>query len=241
MLAAQAEFDERFYWWVLQDWARGIEENFPLLHSVNATLILKIMEDFEDDKRWALAKALVKRGKSEELLKSCNDILTKQDKEYERFYVDMVTKSVSGEAYWDEERSRKAKEALLGPRHNRLNRWKFRKYIVQALIPILGEDYEDWGGGEWRYRTQIGPWLVMTYIDTGGQGHQLCYEHDIIASEHVYLAENINLLRWFGIASQTDWQYLLASDAEPTAKGLAMIVAHFMNAVPKLLDGLTPD
>lgn len=242
MLTAKSEFDRRFFLWARQDWAREIEQNFPLLRSVNENLILKIMEDLEDTERWALAKALVKRGRSEELLNSCGDPLTDRDKEYERFYVDMVTKSISGEAYWDEERSRKAKEAFFAPRDKRLNRRKFRKYIIQALIPILGEDYEDWGDWkEWRYCTPIGPWKVITYVDVGGSAHQLCYEHDIIASERVYLFQNISLLRWLGISSQIQWQCLQDSDAKPTAEALTKIVAHFMNVVPKLLEGLTPD
>lgn len=241
MLSAQSKFDERYYFWALEDWEREISENYALVRSVRdsvASRTVRIMESLNsDEQRRSMAIALAKRARDPEVLIRCSHRLTERDKKLAQLFMDM----------FERESWREASKIPLGgfPQRldqEKLNRKKFKQCIIGALSPILGENYEDWGDWEeWRYCNRAGPWQVITSIDVGGQYHQLCYGHDIIASEHVYLAQNINLLRWLGIGSQTQWQFLLASDAEPTAEALARIVAHFMEAVPRLLEGLTPD
>ncbi len=236
---AQLEFDERYYRWALDDWRREIDEGFPFLTTLQGLLqkpILRLMNSLDGDERWLLAKALVKRGREDGVLTRWGDPFTDEDRQFEQLFLDMVSTVVSQPIILDLKDARARKRVF-----PKLNRRKFRRHIVTALSPVLGERYENWGGGEWRYNTPVGPWQIMTYIDAGGSIHQLCYEHDIIASEHVYLTQNINLLRWLGIGSQTEWQGVGDSDAEATAKALAKIVGHFMSAVPKLLEGLTPD
>ena len=184
-----------------------------------------------------MAIALAKRARDPEVLIKCGHRLTERDKGLAQLFMDMFESES-----WRETSKISPSGFLQKLDQKKLERKKFKQCIIRALSPILGENYEDCGDWEgWRYCNRVGPWQVITSIDVGGQYHQLCYEHDIIASEYVYLAQNINLFRWLGIASQTDWQDLLATDAEPTAEALARIIKHFMDAVPKLLEGLTPD
>lgn len=100
---------------------------------------------------------------------------------------------------------------------------------------------EDVKSGEWQYETKIGPWTVLTRIDTGGRFHQLTYDHCIILSNEKRLMEHISILSWLGISGQTLWRDLQKDDAETTADTVAQIVRHFMQAIPNLLQGLTPD
>jgi hypothetical protein len=113
---------------------------------------------------------------------------------------------------------------------------------VEALNPVLGNDYEEWGHWqEWRYVGHVGRWSIYTFVDVGGHSHQLVYDHSIVSEGGEYLHEAISLLSWLGIGGQTDWYGLVDADAEPTAAALARIVAHFMDAVPELLEGLEPE
>jgi hypothetical protein len=125
----------------------------------------------------------------------------------------------------------------------KFNRRIFRKYIKAALGPILGSDYENWGGGNWRYCTTIGQWKVITWTDTGGKFHQVSYDHAIQVSKTQRLFEGgLSIIRWYGIAnSNTDWNDLKDEDAEQVAESLAKIIKHFLDAAPKLLEGLTLD
>ena len=79
-------------------------------------------------------------------------------------------------------------------------------------------------------------------MDTGGQCHQLCYSQDIQISNTFRLYDSVTLLMWYGIARvQTDWNDMKDEDSIQAAESLAKIVKHFLDAVPKLLEGLALD
>ena len=237
---ARHVFDERFYRWAIADWKREINEGFPfikLLDEREKRLTLKIMENFDSrEEQLIFAKSMVKRITPEDVVKRCNDEFTDKERQYAQLYLNIVTNATMGLIDIGEfEIHERFQE---GPK---LNRRRLRQRIIEVLTPIYGKEYEDLGGGEWRYHSQIGPWQVKTHIDTGGQYHQICYHHNIIAREHVYLKENISLFLWYGIGSQTDWKFLIEDDTELVANALARFCEHFMNAIPKLLEGLAPN
>ncbi len=237
MLRAQIEFQKRYYQWSLQNWEKEIREDFQLLRTINSPMAqrpLRVMESLSTQDRHDMAITLVKRRTIPSVLDKFNESFSSQDKQRLEKFMQL----------WDEE---SVKEALNWSRYyatqKRTHRIKSKltKAITSSLKQILGEEYEDWGGGEWRYRTDIGPWRVITHIDTSGQSCQLYYHHDICAAEHVYLSENISILNWLGISSETEWTRLSNSDIEPTSQALTTIIKYFMDAAPKLLEGLTPE
>jgi len=238
MLTAKLKFGERFYRWALEDWNREINENFPFLRSIStAQNELKVIESLSKEQRKVMTVALVKRFTKKDVLELCGDEFSDYEKKLVEWYL---------KTWWDEEEH----ESLMTPPGGwppeageiKLKRRKLRDHIITNLTPILGKRDENWGIElVWRYCTVIGPWQVMTYIDVGGQGHQLTYEHSISVSETAQLIEGISVLSWLGIAGQTMWRGIHDADTEPTAEALAKIIAHFMNAVPKLLEGLSPD
>jgi hypothetical protein len=239
MLIAKPIFEERFYHWALQDWRCEIRKDFPRLRSMNdsqSDIALKIFQSLKKEEQWLMAKALVK-WRRQSLLRQWNEEFTERDKHFVQLFLHLSEKE-----RWREASRIQPGEFMLKADQKKLKRKKLRQCIIRVLSSVLGDDYEDWGNWEeWRYRTDVGPWMIMTYIDVGGQFHQLCYHHSIIVSEHVRLIEFVSFLSWLGISGQTMWQDLHDTDAEPTAKILARIIKHFMDAVPKLLEGLTPD
>jgi hypothetical protein len=230
---ARKEFSQRFYQWSIDDWKREITEGFPFIKMADEDhkrFWLKIMDNCKtQEEQFAFIKALIKKGISKEILESCNDEFTEKDRRYVQLYhhiVNNVTMGLIDIGKFDIIQRYEA-----GPK---LNQRRFRKCIKKALVPVFGAEYEDWDPGEWRYHTLIGPWKVITHIIAEGGIPQLEYFHDIIASEHVYLSENPCILPCFSKV----WLYLIDDDIEPTVYALARFCEHFMNAVPKLLDGL---
>jgi len=223
--------------WAMKHWMSEIRGGYPLLRAVSEQIVLEIMESLSADERISFGGALAKRGYPAELLSAWGYPLSTKERKFQNLYLNMIEGIVSGRLTLKKPRGRVSAETLSQKQRRRL-----KAAIVKALNPVLGAECENWGGWkEWRYCTPVGPWQVVTYVDIGGGCHELCYEHDVIAAEDAYLAENVNLLRWLGIASQTQWHGLSDSDIEPTARSLAKIIAYFVNAAPTLLDGLSPD
>jgi hypothetical protein len=234
-------FEERYYRWALEDWRREIEQDFVFLRSLKEHLVLRMMESLRTEEQFSLARALVKRGRKQEFLEMLGDQLTRQEQKYVQWYANEITRAVSMPRVLPEDTAT-SNQAPQKSSSKKLNRKKLKQCVAKAVSPILGNNFYDWGyWQEWMYFTKIGPWQVVSYFDVGSQFHQLCYDHSIIVSEQVRLLEGISILSWLGIAGQTQWQGLTDSDAESTADSLAQIVAHFMEAAPKLLDGLSPD
>ena len=236
MSLAHKEFEKRLYQWALEDWRRELEEDFRLLRKVADPVPLRIIEALDKPRRFLFAKALVKRFTPAHVLAQCGDSFTDEDAQLIQIYIDAVTSVVSGPTSIGSEDDRYLSATSLCE----LDRTSFKKAIVTRLTPVLGKEYENCGGGEWRYYTSVGPWEIVTCIDLGGRSHQLCYAHNIRCSKHPFLAEHISLLSWLGISSQTDWSGLTQSDIEPIAESLAEIIAHFVRSAPSLLQGLSP-
>jgi len=241
MLKAKQEFEKRYYWWSLSYWENEIRQDFPILRSVKdviASRAVRIMESLNEKERWIMAKALVKRARQPNILTICGDPLTEEDKRFADLFMDLFQMENWREASMTT--PEEAKESIKTLK--KLKRNKLKQSIIKELSPILGGDYHNWSDWkEFRYHNVIGPWTILTHFDISGTHYQLSYHHYIVVSEHVYLGEYLSILRWLGVASETDWEGLCDSDIEPTSKSLAVIIKHFMDAAPKLLSGLKPE
>ena len=229
MSTVKLEFEKRYYQWILQDWKRELRDDLPFLRSVNEQFIIRLIENIEKNQRWPFVSSLVKRFRRN-LLSKLGENFTEEDRKNERLFLAAcdIASFIEPQNYLEPKKL--------------VKRSQLRSAITKAMVPMLGDNYEDLGDWrEWRYRTRIGSWQVLTYIDIGGQGHQLCYHHDIIASENVYLAEGISLFSWLAVASQTNWRGLKESDVESATETLAKLVKHFLDIAPKLLEDLSVD
>ena len=114
--------------------------------------------------------------------------------------------------------------------------------VKEELRPILGQGEAFSMKHEWRYRTPIGPWILETYIDVGGSVHQPAYSDNIRTRPPRPFKDGLSLLGWLGFGGgHTTWSQLTAPDVAAAAKALMRICAHFMNAAPALVSGLSPE
>ena len=235
-MKAKLQFEERFYNWCLRDWEREINQDYPFLSSVSypsSRYAIRIMRSFPDKRRTLLASGLVKRFRQKDLLEQLGEEYTEEEKRLVQLYLDVCQRSD-----WIETGNRSLEEEG----KKRIKRKELKNCIVNSLSSVFLEGYEDCGGWEvWRYCTKFGPWQLLTYFDVGGTSEELSYDHSIIVSERVLLFEGISLLSWLGLSGSTSWKVTENSQIEHAAKTATVFCSHFMNAVPKLLEGLSPD
>jgi len=81
----------------------------------------------------------------------------------------------------------------------------------------------------------------VTFVDVGGQQHELAYTQTIRARVARPLKEGISLWQWLGLGGQTIWNQIVETDTPSAARSLAGICAHFLHAAPPLVAGLSPE
>lgn len=102
-------------------------------------------------------------------------------------------------------------------------------------------DYENWGSWKaWRYTNRIGYWVIITEINIAAKAFDLSYFHSILNEKGEYLLNNYSILKWLGIASQTDWRLLTDSDAPSVIRQFTNLIDHFMKAISFLLEDISP-
>ena len=238
-----SEFYRRYYLWCLGNWKRELSEDFPLLRTAKierAGDIIAIILDFPKDEIWNICMAIVKK-KLQHKLMTFEELFTEQDQYYHQLYCEMMRKKGSERTL----RYSKQEEFLDGLRNEILQktpRKVIRKKVIDSLYPVLGDISEKHGTVGWVYETRIGPWNLTTWIDTGGRSRQLGYSHSIIYTNKCRLFEGISLERWLGIGgSETKWNNITEENLNQVVSGLTQLIAHFLNAAPKLLEGIEPE
>ena len=228
------EFECRRYRLGLKLWKHEIENDFPVLKCVDPYFgcrILILMASLEQEEKGLLANALIKRCFSRAVIDDCGDVFNEKERLLARNYPQLAH-----QASWSKEA-----EQYLPTKEKKVNRGKLKKAVIEKVGPVLGGTFEKCFGVEWRNRTTIGPWQVLTYWDFGGRVHQLAFHHVIQVEDHVELAGQISILSMLGLGGQIDWFNIDDSDIEKTAESAKKLCSYFMEAATKLLDGLAAD
>jgi hypothetical protein len=232
---ATDEFLVRYYRWALDDARREVQEGFPLLRGVKSTLVIRalgFLESFAEIDRPRVATALVKRF-HRRAVGITADSWGPEEERVNRDYQDAM-RILRPEEEW-------YRQALLhDPAALRLDRARFLAAVKVALAPILGAGEPFSSKHDWRYATPLGPWTLVTLLDVGGRAHQLMYTQTIRAVDPRPLHEGLSLCGWLGLGGQTAWNQLTEADAPAAAPSLARICAHFLQAAPALVAGLSP-
>ena len=226
------QFTVAFYRWALEDFRREIREGFPFLRRIKQRYLLfrqlPAIESLPPDDQQQLASALVKRFHAG-AARSVGETISAEEWRVYDWYMSDIARI-------------RPEEFRLDPQMlSKVNRKQFAALLKEELEPVLGDDVEPFGQNVWRYWTPIRDLTILTYVDVGGQYHQLMYSQALTTRGTPYTPTGTSILAWLGISSQTMWNLLTDSDTSETAKSLALLCSHFMHAVPSLLDGLVPN
>jgi hypothetical protein len=241
MLKSKIIFSKRYYKWRIGDWDREIDSGLAMLKTVsdsNARHAVTVIERLSQSDQKRLGVALVKRFVDPRVVEACGEVFSLEEKEMIAEFLRLAWLELENEMIT----SPPIEDRLNDPRP-KLKRREMKKAVIAAMEPILGERSKEWDDSEsCRYSTAVGPWQVVTWFDFGGRTRQLSCNHSIPSpGTSIGLGDRISLLSWLGISGATEWRGLYADDVEPTARVVAGMVKHFMDAVPHMLEGLSPD
>jgi hypothetical protein len=226
---AKQIFAVRFYRWAVQDFAREVEQGFPLISSIKGNtsrMFIEVWDSLSAEEREILAVALVKRFHPEACALTAEFMSGKEKGMVER-YLSLTSQWLAGDAW------------VQGPAKT-LSRSKCASAIKRELKKVLGTPHF-WKGepNDPKYYTHIGPWLILTHVSAR---QPPWYFHRIIATGHIYLREATSIFGWLGIGGRLAWDLILDDDdASGAAISMATICGHFISAAPKLLEGLSHD
>jgi hypothetical protein len=226
-LRAQDKFALNFYRWAQAEFAREIAEEFPVIRRIQHPMPLEFltkMQTLAQSARQLLASALLKRAHSRAVQLSGEVISAEEAQLLESWYRPVVISTGIGRGT-----ERKAS----------LNRQSFRKLLRHELDTIPGRRTPILEPGELRYCCSVGIVDVETSIMTGSKGYDLCYVHNVLIGQQVYLAQFTSVLCWLGVFGQTMWSNLSDADAPRAAKMVTELCSRFIAAIPALIDGMT--
>lgn len=236
----------RYYQWAQDDFQREIREGFTFLQRIKDRYIsfrvLPIMKSLNSLEQQTLASALLKHFHPR-AVRLLDEGFTSEEQAMFDWYSE-VRRAIPSEELQHRELE------VAGKIHYKVDRKVFRQQLKESLEPILGTNVEYWGRSEWNYQTKVGKLNLMTFVDIGGDYHQLTYghcldyEHDITDAERLIFTNPPNrafgytsMLAWLGLSSETTWDMLTDADVEETAQTLALFCSHFLKALENILDG----
>jgi hypothetical protein len=224
-----------FYRWAKQDSVRELESGFPFLQAIKdptALRALAYIKSFQEKDRLKLVKSLVKGPFGKEVLKLAGDELNDEDIILRRSYNYNTT--VNPITIRDEERILK-KLIAEGKYLNKSVRKQLKKTLKNDLKSLFKEvDFDK--GDIWRYKIEVGQWLIETEFDVGGYS-QLRYYHNIYSPTQncILYPRMINFIRWLGMGGDTEWEYLHEEDLNLASKTTVKLCTHFIDSVPSFL------
>lgn len=239
-----SEFYRRYYLWCLEEWKRELAGNLSRLRSFEeqcyGDVIIRVLNEIPPDEVWDFCKALVKRFFPDKL-HLWGETITDRDQAYVQLYFDMIDRKHLEPVFHSttqEEFLEEMKKQILA----KTSRKVVRKKVIDSLYPVLGDIAEKHGTVGWVYETKIGPWNLRTWIDTGGRSRQLSYDHSIVCPEKCLLIEGVSFLQWLGIhGGGMDWDNITDDNVDSIIAGMTDLIKHFVDAAPKLLEGVFPE
>lgn len=243
---AKREFGIRYYLWAISEFEKEIEESFPTMRSFksgSAWKTYQFMQQLQKSEQLILAHSLLKRFHSaavKDLDQSCSayeESLRLRRAEFPsntlRFDEEIRTRRNSGEKI--KFTSKKRLQNVVAA--------KFKAAFGNECID-LAYDNED---PDLRFKMKCSGWIINTFFYFGRSQTVLSYSHNI-ESEKTFLYRGgevgmgmggmMSFNSYLGIASQTEWHYIMDEDVEATSDIIIKLCGHFFIILPKLLKGL---
>ncbi|MFM7888164.1 MAG: hypothetical protein ACKPCM_16060 [Pseudanabaena sp.] len=224
------EFDIRFYHWSLLEVQREVRENFPSLRMLlnpETQNIIKIFDSLSSEQKLELAIALV-RFSERRTLSLIGDNLTDRELEIRQWFYNEAN---SHNQIIKQLEYRNSIQQVVDSK-------KLKTLVGKELEPILGNPFSKQGG--LGYQTIINCWSVKTWIEIGKGTFR--YFHTIFHQDEKSIrlspGVGVSIGVWFGLGSiNTPWICTTEEEAEQSAQSRRILCAHFLNAVPDLLQG----
>ena len=228
----QNEFRRRLYRWSLQEWRREIDNGFPLLRLVSDSsvrIVLEMMGQRDREGQLVLADALTKAANYPWL-----DEWGESYSEQERALAE-----ARHEAWW----GAKQKEWLgmaPGTRPKALRPAKIISLTREPLERALMAPCEKWEDG-WLFKTPLGKWTLRTLILMEPMERYIQVLHRVWASgsDVIRVFEGGGFPACLGAGAL--WEYRTEADLPAMGEGIGTGCAHFLQAMPALLEGLEPN
>lgn len=104
-----------------------------------------------------------------------------------------------------------------------------RRALKRDLTAVLGRSQQV-QGSEWKHRTEVGKWTVLTDVDTGGSGRQFEIAHTVrLGERNLFWACRA---RWWGLGMPTVWDRVTVDDVD------GALCRYFVEQVPEILHDL---
>jgi hypothetical protein len=223
------EFNARYHTWALGQARLERERGFPHLRSFptgTAPRFLSFYDQLSAGEKMAVSEALALRW-----VPDPDRLVGRALTNVDRVLIDRYRAFAKSPASGELERQ----FGIANGSIPRLRRKLLAKEIRRRLGPLFPEIGENWGGGLWRFARQFQEFHVHTYIDTGGNFHELSYSHCVVHGSPEPLGDHISLFSYLGISSQTMWNYLSERDLGPVADCVEDLVRNFMDSIPTIL------
>ena len=115
--------------------------------------------------------------------------------------------------------------------------------IIERLNPILGVQLTHFSEMEWSHVTPMGDWNITTEVSIYyPREPEVHYLHRLCRNDYIrqqgMLLPGYTFAGSFGLGINV-WRVNYNYELEPTADSLAALCAHFIDAFPRLVDGLS--
>jgi hypothetical protein len=221
--ALRAEVSTKFLQWALDQCAREVKDNFVHLKTIRGSWVLGILEFIE---RWSpgdqlnVMQAKLVSGRPDAQLSERQRHLLRavgqaQAAGYGPRYLKMLDDYAAGNYF--------VPKPLI------------RRALKRDLVAVLGrpERSEGW---EWRHRTELGKWTVVTAVDTGGSGRQFEIGHTVSSGGHGLFWTSP--AHWWGLGMPTVWDRVALADVDGATGAAAALCRYFVEQVPIILGDL---
>lgn len=231
---AQAEFAIRYYQWAREEFRREVEQGFPVLKRLKtrpSSLCLYWMAKLTPENQLKFADGLAKRFRK--------DALQITGETLDDWQVGMIKRYTESGVSLPDPRYDRPEISSVALKFQRKNMWEM---VKRHLAPVLKGKPENRGGGTWRYSSSIGKLRLDTHLDFGGRSRLVEYSHNIVFSGYYLLIQFASVESWLGLAGGTSWSSrdIEQSEHEQTAQLIAELCAHFLQATPRLVEGISP-
>ena len=232
---AYERLDFRCYQWAIQEFQREITQGYPYLKSIASRHVqswVVLFEDLNKEKQDILLRVLVKR-RFQKVIADTGDPFTAEDaallKQYERVLPTLPPKTPD-------------------PSKGDIKPIKVRRLasrIIERLNPVLGDQVEQFRGMGWSYLTPMGDWNIKTEVSIDyPKAPEVNYWHVIMRTDYKRPPQSrghqpsYSFANSLGLGSNI-WRVNYNYELESTVDSLATLCAHFIDAFPRLVEGLS--